>query len=254
MTTTKLQPNQIESSGWYNLGLSLVYSSSDSPVFVANAVGDVTSLISNGYRIKLTQNGSNKYFIVHGVGAFSSGTTPITLYGGTDYVLYSTGTINTPQYSNIKAPFNFPLNPTKWTVEVSDIIDRVQLTPTINVWYNLGSMLITIPIGVWKTSYSVILYGAKASPFNYMLGLFSTLSTANNSETDVDFTGMVAIILSGYYINYWFNGVTKDKTLTIASKTVYYLLGKYGSAPSLDSFGFNNASQKMIIRAIDAYL
>ena len=57
------------------------------------------------------QQGCIKYFIITGVG-YASGSTVLTLYGGTDYDLASSPIIE-PYFSAAKAPFGFPLDESK---------------------------------------------------------------------------------------------------------------------------------------------
>src|SRR5690606_22909761 len=109
-----------------------------------------TGKYSAGMRIKLTQT-TAKYFIITKV-AYSDPNTTITVYGGTDYDL-ANAAITDPYYSQVKAPVGFPLDPSKWSVLVTDSSSRSQATPTSNQWYNLGSVSITIPIGYWVVSY-----------------------------------------------------------------------------------------------------
>jgi hypothetical protein len=241
----------VSTSGWNSLGFSLLYSSSDSPVFVANVVGDVTSLISNGYRIKVTQNGSDKFFLVHGVGAFSSGTTPLTLYGGTDYVLHSTGTINSPQYSNAKAPFGFPLNPTKWKIITSSTSDTVQFSPTINVWYNVGSLSISAPVGLWKVDISGV-FSIYGSAVDTVRG-DCNLSTSNNSESDATTRIYGNSSGGGLSSNNYSVHVFNTFTINPATKTVYYLIAR-ALLNDQTYVGFLGTYQNTIIAITSAYL
>jgi len=65
-------------------------------------------------KLKL-QQGSVKYFIITGVG-YSSPSTVLTLYGGTDYDLANSAIIE-PYFSMAKTPYGFPLDEAKWRVE-----------------------------------------------------------------------------------------------------------------------------------------
>src|SRR5690606_8173477 len=67
--------------GWLALGQTLIYASADDPTFTATVAGvDLTSKLSAGMRLRVSQStGGTKYFIITKV-AFSTDTT-ITLYG-----------------------------------------------------------------------------------------------------------------------------------------------------------------------------
>jgi len=197
-------------------------------------------------RIKLTQT-TVKYFIVTNV-AYSDPDTTVTVYGGTDYTLTSAD-ITSPYYSMQKAPQGFPLDQGKWTVEVSDTTKRSQASPTNTVWYNLGSLTISVPIGIWKLSYSVIIAPYFAG--STLCDQFTTLSTANNSESDVGFTS--ASYLQGATGTLFFRAtVYREKVLTVASKTSYYLNAKTTS--SSQEIAFENALGTMYLRAVCVYL
>ncbi len=133
---------------WSLIAGTLTYLSTDDPTFVATTSVDLTGTISLGMRLRLVQT-TTKYFIVTAITA-----TTITLYGGTDYDL-TTASITDIYYSSAKAPYGFPLDPAKWTVKVVHTGDLSQSSPVQNTWYNLGSISIVIPIGVWEVSFQV---------------------------------------------------------------------------------------------------
>jgi hypothetical protein len=82
-------------------------------------------------RVRLLQ-GSVKYFIVTGV-SYSSPSTTLTLYGGTDYDLANSPIIE-PYFSMAKAPFGFPLDEAKWRVESLVTSDSSQASPAAGTW------------------------------------------------------------------------------------------------------------------------
>lgn len=169
--------------GWSPANATLTYASADSPTFVANTSVDLTSVISVGMKIKLTQT-TVKYFIVTAITS-----TTITLYGGTDYALVNEGSVNV-QFSSMKAPFGFPMNPDKWTVTATFNTDVPQTSAIANTWYNLNSALISVPIGSWIVDYIVIAQnGVGVSEDRY---LNVTLSTSNNSQSNAAYSNQFA--------------------------------------------------------------
>ena len=235
--------------GWCSLG-ACTYEGADAPSYTVSFASDMTGILSAGMRFKCTDS-TVKYFIITAVGAFSGGKTIITIYGGTDYT-QSGGAISAPFYSVQKVPFGFPMSPTKWTVEVTDTSSRSQATPTQNVWYNLGSLTISIPIGCWKVEYDVNLESYDAN--GNSVDMYSTLSTANNSESDVDFTSRGQTYLAGTAREMaCSNPVNKSKHLTLNAKTSYYLNAKTAQSAQ-DAISFAGTVSKTIIRAICAYL
>jgi hypothetical protein len=240
-------------SGWSPYSaVTPTRASADDPTYVLTFAGvDLTGAMSVGMKVKFTQNSATVYGIITAI-SFSTNTT-MTLYCGTDYDVLDTGTyaISAFNYSPHKAPFGFPLNPTKWTVEATDTTQRSQASPTNETWYNLGSVTISIPIGSWNTEFFV-LAGVDRTTAGY-LSVFATLSTANDSESDTDLTG------SGFWnfdnsASVWaYTFICRRKTLNLASKTSYYLNTKTIESSIANIYNPGNYS-KTIIRAVCAYL
>lgn len=237
--TTKASPTD----GWIPAGETWVYASADDPTFTFTIAGvDLTTKYYAGMKIKLTQT-TAKYFIITKV-AFSTDTT-ITIYGGTDYDL-ANAAITSPFYSTSRSPAAFPLNPALWSVTVTDSSDRQQASPTQNTWYNLGTTncQISIPIGVWNVHYEVNAYGVKTGA---NLTVKTTLSTANNTESDTNLTSAVAGNAIAMAM------VSKSKAISVASKTTYYL-NALATDASVDNIDFRGDRGDTVIKAISSYL
>jgi hypothetical protein len=223
----------------------------DSPSFEITFAGvDLTSIFQLGMKFKITQ-GTDKFFFLTKK-SFSTNTT-LTLYGGTDYSLVASGTtaITAVSYSSAKSPFGFPLDPTKWTVEVSDNTSRTQASPVGGTWYNLGSVTISIPIGIWDTHYQVTagVYKTATTVWNRIL---TTLSTANNSQSDSDMTAHAALISGTSQDLGVINAMARRKVLVLTAKTSYYL--NSSCETSSTTLYNNNDQSKLFIRAVCAYL
>jgi len=241
-TTSGSSASGIPVDGWIAASETWTYVSADGPTGVFSVPADVTGKYSAGMRVKYTQT-TIKYGIVTAVGAYAAGVTPITIYGGTDYTL-ANAAITSPYYSPVKAPFGFPLDPMKWTVEVTDTTQRSQVSPVSGTWYNLGSISISIPIGVWNVIYKLLAQCNGTSGSIYVL---ATLSTANNSETDKKLTDQVG---AGAVSNVY-NVLGRESVLAVAVKTSYYL----NSSTTADQTLYNrNEIATAVIRAVCAYL
>ena len=229
--------------GWISAD-AMTYASADDPTYTMTCTGDKTSKYQAGQKIKLSQStGGTKYFIVTKV-EYSSSTT-LTLYGGTDYNLEDEA-ISTPFYSIAKAPFGFPLDPTKWTVLTSDANDRSQASPAQNTWYNL-SISINLPIGVWNVNYQSNIYASDTAASAW--SIYTTLSTANNSESNSDWT-------SGLYfseVKEAYSSVYRSGVISITAKATYYL-NLRTTALNLDAIHFYGPNSPTIITAVCAYL
>lgn len=230
------------SSDWNAINATLTYASADSPTFVANTSIDLTSMISVGMKIKLTQ-ATIKYFIVTAITS-----TTITLYGGTDYTL-ANATITLPYFSSMKAPFGFPMNPEKWSVVYLTLAKASVVSPG-TTYKQAGSAQLSIPIGAYYVSWSACSrYARNASP---VVGGYTSLSTATNSETHQKLTKF----------NYFNDSVSNNKDLytsnyaedkiILGTKTLFYMIMKSldASPIALELVDF----QPIIITAVCAYL
>lgn len=222
----------------------------DDPTYSMSIVGDVTGKYQAGYRIKLTQT-TVKYFIVTAA-AYAAGTglTTLKLYGGTDYNL-TNAAISSKYFSNVKSPFGFPMDPTKWTVLVYNDSSNNQAAPVTMTYYNVGSVSISVPIGAWVLGYqaSVAINGTNTA--NYA-GLFMALSTSSNSVSD-------AYLRSFGYSNvtnkHWYFPFHREVLITVAAKTVYYaIIASYITLTSPDYIGYYGGYSATYIWARCAYL
>lgn len=230
-------------TGWTGASETWTYVSADGPTGVFSVAADVTGKYSPGMRVKYTQT-SVKYGIITTTGSYSGGATNITIYGGTDYTL-ANAAISANNYSVVKAPFGFPLSPDKWTETFSDGTDRTQASPVAGTWYNLGTATLSIPIGVWHVSYMVQPYSATGGK-----QVNVTLSTANNSASDTDFSASAYIDTTANLIT----NVFREKVITLASKTSYFLNTSAPQSGTATIGNYNGSGGKAFIRARCAYL
>jgi hypothetical protein len=97
-------------------------------------------------------------------------------------------------------------------------------------WANGSSHSISVPIGIWNLGYklSTWIYGGAGPTNRADLNGFTTFSTANNSESDVEFTYSLSWISStgGVTAHSIYTPIYMSKTVVLTSKTTYYLNGK----------------------------
>lgn len=223
--------------GWISCGDEIwQYDSVSAPMSIVTVVGDVRSIYSPGMRVKFTQS-SDKYFIIVYV-SYSSPYTSLWLYGGTDYAV-TNNTIVDPYYSHAKAPHGFPMSPAKWTISLVDSTDRYQNNPAKNVYYNPGSLSISLPIGIWDVFFQVIAVST-CSTGSYT-GVYVGLSTSTTSFTNQSLRGR-AYIVAGLFNSPTFIGpIARRSVLTITSNTTYYVICMTDLAGQ-SKIGFNGAS------------
>lgn len=235
----------VVSDGWNATSVSLTYASADAPTFVLTTGSDLRSLISVGMKMKFANNSTTFYGFVTAISAST-----ITLYGGTDYVVANSA-ITLPYYSSAKAPFGFNTDPIKWTEQTKNVLDVSKSGPSASTWYNLGTISLNVPIGAWNVSYQVNVDATYNS--SNVVEIQTTLSTANNSNSDVDLfaytyahgaSGNMEII----------NLVNRSKYLTVAAKTPYYLNASTAQTGQNNLLFIGSTGGATIVRAVCAYL
>jgi hypothetical protein len=236
--------------GWIEANETWTYGSADDPTFTLTISGDKTTKYTVGMRVKLTQT-SDKFFIITKV-AYSSPNTTLTLYGGTDYDL-ANAAITSPFYSSGKAPQGFPLDPSKWTVEVVNTSSNTQSSPVNGTWYNVGSISLVIPIGVWDLSFQALGSIATSAGIG-QLGVFVALSTTNNGATDSDMIATYTQQLASTDLRNVEVTAYRRKTLALTSKTTYYLNAKADVSASSQTLELSGDVVQISVRAICAYL
>lgn len=236
---------RINNDGWNLIAEALIYASADSPTFVVNTSADLTSKISVGMKLKLTQTSVKYFFVV----AITS--TTITLYGGTDYTL-ANATISNVYFSSVKAPYGFPLDRAKWTIRFEEATTSfIQSNPIQNTWYNMYSLV--VPIGLWEIGWSGII-AVLSNPNKTAVRVAGTLSTTNNSETNNNLTAYQGISGASGSLTCIASVSLKD-IVSLSNKTTYYLnIRTISPSADVESLATASANQPTIIQAVCAYL
>lgn len=236
-------------TGWLSAGENWTFASADSPTFTFTISGDKSAKYSPGMRIRIDQSGI-KYFIITSV-SYSSPDTTITVYGGTDYTMTS-ATIESPCYSMLKAPVGFPLSPTKWSVSLVDSVERYQNNPVKDTIYNLGSLSVTLPIGIWNVYFQVVSVCAAAS--GAFTDIYAGLSTSLSSFDNQSLRGRTYLATTSGGAGISIGNITRSTILTLTSKTTYYVLCMT-DLENQSIIGFNGAADASTeVLAICAYL
>lgn len=263
-TTTKItadELNNIEdgietndiaiSGGWISANETWTYASVDDPTGVITISGNVTTKYSLGMRIKFTNGGNVIYGIITAISYSSPNTTMTFLHeiDPTDSLalhLMASSAITNNYYSNVKAPFGFPLSADKWSVVVTDTTNRAQTSATALVWYNIGGVSISIPIGSWNVSYDVTAQIAAAATPTADKYLNVTLGTTASND-DPTFTSSSA--LTGEFLR--INNI-KQNTVNVATKQTRYL--NTMSSSGVHNLHNLNGSRTLVLRAVCTYL
>lgn len=211
-------------TGWVPSGETWTYAGVDAPSYAFIVAGDKSAKYYPGMKVKITQT-SVRYFIITKVEAATD--TIITIYGGTDYVL-DDATLTSPCFSMMRAPAGFPLDPEKWAVTVTSAGGQ-QNNPVSDTWYNIASVSISVPKGIWRAKYRAALQDYEATEA-YGVAVYASLSTSANSESHPAFTTSVyaANVSSIFAI------LSQEQVLAATSKTTYYLIEKSYDFGSVD--------------------
>ena len=159
-------------------------------------------------------------YIISAAPTYAGGNTTLTLYGGTDFALQNAA-ISNPYYSVEKCPFGFNLNPDKWSVIVVSYLSGQQSSPVPLTWYNLASISIVAPIGVWSLRYRTPVRGYAT---NYVPVVNVSLSTSSSTVSDNELTetqyGYITVTGAAYTRAIY----SAEKTVVLNSVTTYYLI------------------------------
>lgn len=241
----------VASDGWTSIAGACTYSSVDGHTYVMTIAGDYTGILGIGDWVKVTQSSVIRYFKVSLTPTYAGGNTTVTMYGGTDQVL-ANAAITSPAFSHANSPFGVNINPDKWTELLTSSANRTTTSPTNGTWYNAESL--ALPIGVWLLTAGGEPYADVASPAT-LANSFATLSTANNTESDSNFTIQQSIYMSIAGQTTFENNphaflITRPIVQALTAKTTYYLNYKSNFTTTAGSVvGLIGSTAKLFIRA-----
>jgi hypothetical protein len=239
-------------SGWNVITESLTYASgAGTNIGTFTASGDLTSKYYAGMKGKLTQT-TVKHFFLMDV-SYSSGTTTFSAYFGTDYTI-ADAAISSPYFSIDKAPSGFPLDPAKWTEEAIWTTTRVKTT-SISTNYGSFADSLTVPIGAWYLSWSILIGSLQTQSASQRYAIF-TLSSDGSTQTHSDLTVSHA---SNYRPDGSFEGgsfsmATRSTFISLTTETTFTAIGKVSNTGSVTELGIYNSTINGVVRATCAYL
>lgn len=164
---------------------------------------------------------ATEYFYVTGIGTFSGGLTPVTLFGGYAGHLPNAA-VGTVQYSNVANPFGFPSSRNNWTINVPLAI---QYASSSTAWVQSTGKQFQVPTGEWKVGYTTELL-ANSGGVSHTDASRCTLSRTTNSEDDKllsCYTQWYATGIQGSTVSRW-------QPKVHSAMTTYYLLARVDTA------------------------
>lgn len=249
-----ITPNADTSGTWFAPTTVIpTRASADDPTYTITFAGvDLTSIISEGLKISWKQNALTRYGFISKAPTYLVGNTTLTILticgdASTNYDVLNTATyaISEVKFSAAIRPLGFPMSPTLWTVSLSDANNRVQATPTINTYYNLGGINLAMPIGSWNVSFAAICELSKSTAMDMYGKVALSTSTSSVSDTDL-LTG-----LRGGDQYQWVSAYLQ-KSLSVTTKTTYYPIMSTGS--TIDNIMFRGDWAPTRIRMVSNYL
>jgi len=227
-------------NGWVLAVGSWTYSSYDSTnkTGVFTVPSDATTVYSPGMHLRFSQpTDGTKYGIITKVA-----TTTLTVYLGTDYDL-DNESISSVYFSVVKAPLGFPLDPAKWTVEVSSSSDR----STTSTTYVSLTDSISVPIGSFKVSLLAALAAVVATTNIRQVRV--ALSSSTTAVSDNELVGYCQGVGVAGTVG---ASISVQKNITVASATTYTMIGLSGASTTMQVLG--SSATPTILRAVCAYL
>ena len=234
-------PAILPTDGWIPTSYLFSYASADAPSFVLSTTGDATSRYYPGCRLRLTQDGVIKYFIVHAV-SYTAPNTSVTVYGGTDYTLTTTVVSNVSFALPKTYPLGFPIDPGKWSIEVSN---TTTVSPSALSTGYYPMLTQSLPIGEWVCSCGALMFVSCSSQTNLSLGI--STSATSWSDPKLQFGGAVFLSNTGTY------HTGTNKIVILTAKTNVYLVCQiqYGTPSGVQFVG---SIVPTSFKAVDAYL
>lgn len=212
-------------TGWNSANETWTYSSVDDPTGVITISGDKTTKYSLGMRIKFTNGGNTIYGIITKISYTSPNTTLTFLHeiNPTNSLvlhLMANSAITLNYYSNMKAPFGFPLNPDKWSIKKTLTTNYFKSNPVKDTIYYSG-FNITIPIGLYNIELSTVGYADRGTTGDTQV----SIGIANNQTSlDIYFPLQQTITYtSSVTATLFILPINPKRIVEIGSKTVYYL-------------------------------
>lgn len=245
-----LAPLNPQLTGWNPDGETWVYHNVDDPTgYIKIEDKDVSANYSPGMRIMFTNGGNVIKGILTAV-AFSSPNTILTFLHEIDpadnqalYLLQNSA-ITENYYSTHKAPLGFPMSPAKWSVVLTDTTQRSQASPTGATWYNLGSLSVSVPIGVWRLSTKYMCITALDST---PIGAEVAISTSNSSVSNNDLYMRSVGYARAFHPNIF------SEFVNVVSKTTFYLIERTTTNSTTNIVLYNDLIP-LLIRFTCAYL
>lgn len=160
-----------------------------------------------------TATGTDDYAIVQAV---TSTVATVSLPAGC--TIPTSGGVSATYTSTQKNPFNWVTDKDRWEILTRNRLLIGQSSPVNGTYYNIGSIYLNVPKGIWDLRYDANTYSSNSVATTQKV--LTTLSTLTNNESDRRYTwdlefSSVVSMSSAYSVT---------NTVTLTNATTYYLL------------------------------
>lgn len=155
--------------------------------------------------------------------------------------------LTAPYYSAQKAPSGFPASRNKWSIKYVRRATDSQSGAVNSTFYNLGSNIITVPIGSWEATWQAMI-GATGTSGNYAVQ--GTLSNSPTTESDPDFTAETNQSPTSQIIT----SLSKTGSIEVTTQTPYYLNTRYIAGGGTVTLYNLNLDAAQVITLVNAYV
>ena len=152
----------------------------------------------------------------------------------------TTGGISSVEFSTQANPFGWVSDKGRWEVGAVWKTAATQGAPVNGTWYNINSSQIAVPVGKWGVSTQYLIHNSRIGTAT--LSVYSTLSTANNTESDNE---MSAMYYSGPSASEIIGPVTRTKNYAFSTVTNLYLNLKTSDTTTNISFRGDTAATRI---------
>lgn len=248
-------PN-VDQSGWIpveGFTLSITTPSGSGKQGTIRVQGtDAVDHFEIGMKITFEQPTAGQQFgVIVTINDFDPNDTYVGVYLGNNYTIASES-VSDLSVSRIQKPRGFDLNPASWEIFAQNFGTVSQSNPSAGVWYNLGSINIALPAGIWDVEYQVL--GQSARTSGTAVQMFITLSTANNTESNSDYTVRHNSVVANNGSNQLelFTTFNRKMRIVTTGLTTFYLNTQ--TPGTANTLAFLGASSTTMIRAKSVYL
>ena len=181
---------------------------------------------------------STQYAVITNV-SYSAPNSTVTVFTGSDHIIPNM-TLTSPYYSNMKAPYGFPVSKAKWNIIVP-VFSTINASGTVaSTTYNPGGLGINVPSGSWKLGYNIFY---AVTPNAAIPDMYAGLQTSSSAFVAGEQDMTNRLITQGAATSNFtgFNAIN-HKFIELSVATPFYALVRNGSNMSSNQIRGNNST------------